>query len=214
MRVAYQDRRHAGRVLVDDLRHVTSEKAVVLGLPRGGVVIAAEVAAALGAPMDVLVVRKLGVPWHPELGMGAIAEGGVLALNQSVIKSAGMSEGDIEGVRRQEEAELKRRAEVYRRGRPPVALTEKTALIVDDGLATGYTARAGVASARAQGAARIVLAVPVGAPDTVAALSQVADEVVCPLQPANFYAVGQWYQHFDQTTDEEVIRLLGNGETR
>jgi predicted phosphoribosyltransferase len=172
------------------------------------VVVAAQVAVGLSAPLDVLVVRKLGVPWHPELGMGAIAEGGVLVVNQDVVRQSGVSEDAIAKVRRREEAELVRRATLYRRGHPAVPLEGTTAVLVDDGLATGYTARAAVEAARAMKARRVVLAVPVGSEEAVRNLREVADLVVCPLQPADFYAVGQFYSYFDQTSDDEVIKLL------
>jgi putative phosphoribosyl transferase len=171
-------------------------------------VVAAEVATALVAPLDVLVVRKLGVPWHPELGMGAIAEGGVVVVNPDVVRQSGVSEDSIAEVRNREATELERRATLYRKGRPAVVLDGRTAVIVDDGLATGYTARAAVEAARARNARQVVLAVPVGSPEAVRNLSELADLVVCPLQPHDFYAVGQFYSYFDQTSDDEVIDLL------
>jgi len=204
----YADRVQAGRVLAREMAAGPFAEPVVLGLPRGGVVVAAEVATALGAPLDVLVVRKLGVPWHPELGMGAIAERGVVLLNDEVVRATGVSAADIERVRRREEAELRRRAEVYRQGRPPRDLAGATAILVDDGLATGFTARAAIESARRGGAERVVLAVPVGAADTVRALRRMADEVVCPLTPRDFAAVGVWYDDFRQVGDGEVVELL------
>lgn len=205
--MVYRDRRWAGEALARELGEVAGDP-VVLGLPRGGVVVAGPVAEALGAPLDVLVARKLGVPWQPELGMGAVAEGGVVALNPQVIRHAGLSPEEIEAVRRREEAEVDRRARRYRADRPRVALAGRTAVIVDDGLATGYTARAAIEAARAAGAARIVLAVPVGAPSTVAELELLADEVVCPLTPPNLMAVGQWYDDFRQVEDGEVVEVL------
>lgn len=204
----YRDRAEAGRVLAQAVAAESFDRPVVLALPRGGVVVAAEVAAALPAPLDVLVVRKLGVPWHPELGMGAIAERGVMLLNDEVVRAAGVTPTDIEEVRRREEAELHRRSAVYRQGRPALDLTGTTAIIVDDGLATGFTARAAIESARRGGAVRVVLAVPVGAADTVRALRRVADEVICPLAPRDFLAVGAWYDDFAQVTDGEVVAIL------
>jgi len=171
-------------------------------------VVAAEVAAALDAPLDVLVVRKLGVPWHPELGMGAIAERGVMLLNDEVVRATGVRPEDVEQVRRREDAELRRRAEIYREGRPPRDLTGAVAILVDDGLATGFTARAAIESARRGGAAQVVLAVPVGAADTVRSLRRVADEVICPSTPRDFLAVGAWYDDFRQVSDAEVVALL------
>lgn len=205
--MAYRNRRHAGEALAGHIGPVSGDP-VVLGLPRGGVVVAEPVAESLGAPLDVLVARKLGVPWQPELGMGAVAEGGVVALNPQVIRHTGVSPEEIEAVRRREEAEVDRRAHRYRAGRPRVALAGRTAVIVDDGLATGYTARAAIEAARAGGAARVVLAVPVGAPSTVAELESLADEVVCPLTPGNLMAVGQWYDDFRQVEDGEVVEVL------
>ncbi len=204
----YRDRRHAGRILAEAVAARSFAHPVVLALPRGGVVVAAEVATVLDAPLDVLVVRKLGVPWHPELGMGAIAERRVMLLNEEVVRATGVTPAEIEEVRRREEAELARRSTVYRQGRSPLDLTDTTAVIVDDGLATGFTARAAIESARRGGAARVVLAVPVGAADTVAALGRIADEVICPLAPRDFLAVGAWYDDFAQVSDEEVVAIL------
>lgn len=211
--MAYRDRRHAGEALAGHLGPV-SGSVVVLGLPRGGVVVAEPVADALAAPLDVLVARKLGVPWQPELGMGAVAEGGVVALNPQVIRHAGVSTEEIEAIRRREEAEVDRRARRYRSDRPREPLAGRTAVIVDDGLATGYTARAAIQAARAAGAARVVLAVPVGAPSTVAELETLADEVVCPLVPSNLMAVGQWYDDFRQVEDDEVVAVLDRAAGR
>lgn len=184
------------------------EDPVVLGLPRGGVVVAVPVAEALAAPLDVLVVRKLGVPWHPELGMGAIAEGDVVVVNRDLMEKAGVSDFELEEVEGRERRELERRAVLYRQGSGAVELNRRTALIVDDGLATGFTARAAIASARRKGATSVVLAVPVGAPTTVKELSALADRVVCPMQPPNLGAVGAWYRDFDQVSDDEVIEAI------
>lgn len=181
---------------------------VVLGLPRGGVPVAAEVASKLGAPLDVYVVRKLGVPGHDELAMGAIAGGGVQVLNPSVIGVLHIGEAEIEAVAARERAEIDRRVRAYRGDREPPQVAGKVAIVVDDGLATGSTMRAAVAALRAEGPSRIVVAVPVGAPQTCEALAAEADEVVCAHQPRAFSAVGQWYQDFSPTTDEEVARLL------
>ncbi|GIU91193.1 MAG: phosphoribosyltransferase [Acidimicrobiia bacterium] len=203
----YRDRQSAGEVLADLLAQDPPADPFVLGLARGGVVVADPIARRLGAPLDVLVVRKLGVPWHPELGMGAIAEGEVVVWNEAVVSRLGISPDQRARVLAQESAELARRAARYRGGSPP-DLEGHTAVVVDDGLATGYTAQAAVRAARELGAAEVVLAVPVGAPDTVERLSRVADRVVCPLTPPDLIAVGSWYSDFHQVTDEEVLSIL------
>ncbi len=204
----FRDRRHAGVLLGEQVRLLALSDPVVLGLPRGGVVVAAEVARALGAPLDVLVVRKLGAPGNPELGIGAIAEGGVTVLNDGLIARLRVSPAEIEAVAEREHRELVRRTAAYRRGRSPLPLQGRSAVVVDDGLATGYTARAAVAAARARGAAVLVLAVPVAAPETAAEFSGLVDRVVCVEAPDLLFAVGAAYADFSQTGDEEVERLL------
>ena len=208
----FLDRADAGRHLAERLAmaRATAEGAevVVLGLPRGGVPVAYEVARELGAPLDVLVVRKLGVPSQPELAFGALGEGGIRVLNEQVVRRTGLSAATMAAVEEAESAELRRRLQRYRGDRAPVALAGKSVIIVDDGFATGATARAAALVARAAGAARVVLAAPIGAPDTVAALREVADDVVCLGAPAGFAAVGQGYRRFDQTPDEQVCALL------
>ena len=181
---------------------------VVLGLPRGGIPVAYEIARALDAPLDVILVRKIGLPAQPELAMGAIGEDGVRVVNDEVIKAEHVSRREFAGVEEQERAELSRRADRYRAGHPRVPLTGRTAIVVDDGIATGSTARAACQVARAHGAARVVLAVPVAPPSSVEALARVADEVVCVEAPEPFLAIGQWYRDFAQTADEEVVSLL------
>jgi putative phosphoribosyl transferase len=204
---SFPDREAAGAYLAGLLEeYAHRDDVTVLGLVRGGVPVAAVVAERLRAPLDVLVVRKLGVPGAPELAFGAIGSGGVTVFNAEI--AAMLSEADIARVRRHEEVELHRREQLYRAGRPPLDLTGRTAVIVDDGVATGATARASVPVARALGAATVVVAVPVGAPDAVAALARVADEVVCPLAPPTFGAVSRYYDRFDQTSDVEVSALL------
>lgn len=205
----FADRRVAGRELAVQLHRFRGLDAVVLGLPRGGVPVAYEVSRELGAPLDVLVVRKLGVPYQPELGFGAIGEGGVRLLNQSVLPHVRVSSRDIAAVESAERAELERRVRRYRGDRPRIPLMGRVALIVDDGFATGSTARAAALVARAQGVARVVLAAPVGASDTVAELRRYADDVVCLGTPVPFFAVGGGYLSFPQTADEEVCSLLG-----
>jgi len=204
----FRDRRQAGAVLGEQVRALGLARPVVLGLPRGGVVVAAEVARALGAPLDVLVVRKLGAPGNPELGIGAIAEGGIAVHNEDLIARLGVSRGALEAVSRREEAELERRTLAYRRGRRPLPLEGRAVVVVDDGLATGYTARAAVAAAWARGAAGVVLAVPVAAPETVAEFEALVDRVVCVEMPGFLFAVGASYEDFSQTGDAEVERLL------
>lgn len=205
----YADRVDAGRDLAAALAAYRDQDVVVLGLPRGGVPVAREVAEALGAPLDVLVVRKLGLPSHPELAFGAIGEGGVEVLNDAVLGRAGLDAAAIAAVEGTQRAELQRRVDLYRGGRPGLSVAGRVALIVDDGFATGATARAAAQVARAQGARVVVLAAPVGAPDTVAGLREVADEVVCLRAPGDFMAVGEGYDDFRQTSDEEVCALLG-----
>jgi putative phosphoribosyl transferase len=211
--VTFVDRRDAGRRLGTVLGHLRGPDVVVLGLPRGGVPVAFEVARALAAPVDVIVVRKLGVPFQPELAMGAIGEGGARIIDLDVMRQSGVTESALAAVERRERRELDRRVERYRGDRPAVSLSERTAVIVDDGIATGSTARAACQVARARGARRVVLAVPVAAPRSVAALSDVADEVVAFKRPASFFAIGEWYQDFSQTPDEEVVALLDAGRT-
>jgi predicted phosphoribosyltransferase len=206
--MVFTDRRQAGRSLAARLAHLRGQDVVVLGLPRGGVPVAAEVAAELGAPLDVVVVRKLGVPYQPELGMGAIGEGGVRVLNDEVIRMAGVGEESIGRVERAERAELERRVRRYRGDRPPVAAEGRVALVVDDGIATGSTARAACRIVRAQGAARVVLAVPVAPRGIAAEFTGLADEVVVADQPPWFGAIGQFYGDFTQTTDDEVLACL------
>ncbi|MER5970617.1 phosphoribosyltransferase family protein, partial [Streptomyces sp. NPDC002055] len=204
----FADRAEAGRRLAGQLDHLRTEHPVVLGLPRGGVPVASEVARALGAPLDVILVRKLGVPYHRELGFGAIGEGGVRVVHDGIIRMSRVDEADLAEVQRTEEAELQRQARRFRGGRPQIPLAGRTAIVVDDGIATGATASAACRVARAHGAARVVLAVPVAPPDAAAALRSEADELVCLSTPSAFYAVGEWYQDFSQTPDRDVVDLL------
>jgi putative phosphoribosyl transferase len=205
----FSDRVEAGRRLAEHLTHLENrEDVVVLGLPRGGVPVAYEVATRLNAPLDVIVVRKLGVPYQPELAMGAIGEEGVRILDSRTMSMAGVSEHELEAVERRERAELHRRAELFRRGRPRVPLDGKVAVIVDDGIATGSTIKAACRVARGLGAARVVVAAPVAPTDAAERLAGDADEVVIVEQPFSFYAIGQFYYDFSQTTDEEVTSVL------
>jgi putative phosphoribosyl transferase len=204
----FRDRRDGGRQLAARLAHLRDADPIVVGLPRGGLPVAFEVARALGAPLDVIVVRKLGVPFQPELGMGAIGEGGVRVLNDDVVRLARVGPAEIEEVETRERRELERRAHLYRSGRPMIPLAGRTVIVVDDGIATGGTARAALEVARAHGASRVVLAVPVAPPETVAELSSVADEIVTVDTPSPFSAVGQWYTQFTQVDDDEVVAYL------
>jgi putative phosphoribosyl transferase len=206
----YDDRSQAGDVLATQLTgYAGRDDVVVLGLVRGGVPVAARVAAALDAPLDVLVVRKLGVPWAPEVAFGAIGPDGVTVHNPEVESFVQPQEADA--VTADAADEVARRDALYRRGRPPLSLENRTAIVVDDGLATGATARAAVEVARSLGAASVVVAIPVAAAEAVAMLRELADEVVCPLVPADFDAVGRFYNAFPQISDDEVINLLDAG---
>ncbi|MGE5697245.1 MAG: phosphoribosyltransferase family protein [Candidatus Sericytochromatia bacterium] len=205
----FDDRVDAGRQMGQRLESLRGRDVVVLGLPRGGVPVAFEVAKALQAPLDVLVVRKLGVPFQPELAFGAIGEGGeVRVINDAVVREACLSRDDIDAVESEQRAELQRRSDRIRGGRGRISLTGRIAVIVDDGIATGATAKAACQVARASGASRVVLAVPIGPDDIVARFAGYADEVVCLHAPEFFFAVGQGYRHFTQTSDDEVIALL------
>jgi putative phosphoribosyl transferase len=205
----FSNRREAGAELARRLeRFAGRPDVVVLALPRGGVPVAHEVARALGAPLDVFLVRKLGLPGHRELAMGAIASGGVRVLNGDVITWYRVPKAIIDEAAREEQAELERRERVYREGRPAVELAGRVVLLIDDGLATGSTMKAAVQAVRAHKPSRIVVAVPVGAPDTCREFQTIADEIVCARTPQHFNAVGQWYRDFSQTTDGEVRELL------
>ena len=209
MEEPYRDRRHAGAELAHRLDHLKGRHdLVVLALPRGGVPVAYEVARALQAPVDVFVVRKLGLPGHPEYAMGAIASGGVRVLNDDAVRLYDISTAAIDRIAREEHIELERRERAYREGRPPIDLHGRVVVLIDDGLATGSTMRAAVQAVRAHGPAAVVVAVPVGSPDTCREFAAIADEIVCARSPEHFAAVGQWYDDFRQTTDEEVRALL------
>jgi putative phosphoribosyl transferase len=205
----FQNRSQAGQLLGERLAYLTSERPVVLGLPRGGVPVAFEVAQALASPLDVLVVRKLGVPFHHEFAFGAIGEDDARVLNTQFVQQLGLSKDAIAEVVRHERAELIRRVELYRGDRAALDLIGRTVVIVDDGLATGATARVAVEVARARGAKRIIVAVPVSPREAVAELRTLADEVISLRVPDQFEAVGEWYEDFSQTSDDEVTSLLG-----
>ena len=206
----FRDRVDAGRRLADALAHLEGEDVVVLGVPRGGVEVAAEVAAVRGWPLDIVIPRKVGAPSNPELGLGAIAPG-VRVLDDRMIRSLRVSEDYLEREIAAQEEEIRRRTEAYRGGRPPVPIAGRVAVVVDDGVATGGTAVASVRWARAAGASRVILAVPVTPREAVARLSKEADEVVALATPEPFFAVGQWYERFPQTDDDEVVHLLERG---
>jgi putative phosphoribosyl transferase len=208
----FRDRRDAGRQLSSRVTGYRATEPVVVGLPRGGVPVAYEVARALDAPLDVIVVRKLGVPSRPELGMGAIGEGGVRVLNRRVIDATGVTDAELAAVEAREQIEVDRRARRYRGDRPMIPLAGRTVILVDDGLATGGTARAAVQAARAHGARRVVLAVPVAPPESVQALADEADEVVVLHTPRDLRSIGEWYADFGQTADAEVERLLAGDD--
>jgi putative phosphoribosyl transferase len=211
----FRDRADAGRLLADLLLHagLRRDGLVVLGLPRGGVPVAAVVARVLDAPLDVIMVRKLGVPSEPELAMGALGEDGVRVENEAVMTSTALGGTDMDAVTRREEAELIRQAKRYRAGRPRLDLHGRCAVVVDDGIATGSTARAACFVARAHGAATIVLAVPVAPRAAVFALREVCDDVVSVASPERFYAVGEWYDDFTPISDAEVVELLGDAQS-
>ncbi|MFG2096836.1 phosphoribosyltransferase family protein [Streptomyces sp. NPDC048612] len=206
--MVFADRADAGHRLAESLRHLAGEDPVVLGLPRGGVPVAFQVARALRAPLDVIVVRKLGVPYQRELGFGAIGEGGVRVISDDIVRRGRLAQEDLASVEHAEAAELSRQAERFRAGRPRLSLEGRTAIVVDDGIATGATAAAACQVVRAQGAARVVLAVPVAPPDAAERLRTTTDEFVCLSTPFAFSAVGEWYQDFSQTPDDEVVSLL------
>ena len=212
-RSGFADRREAGAVLAEHLRQFANRDDVtVLALPRGGVPVGYEVARALAARLDVFLVRKLGLPGHAELAMGAIASGGVRVMNEGVLASYPVPAAAIEAVARIERLELERRERAYRHERPLVPVEGQTVILVDDGLATGSTMRAAVLAVRRLGPARVVVAAPVGAWQTCQALREVADEIVCPMTPEPFVAVGLWYGDFSQTTDEDVRQLLARAD--
>jgi predicted phosphoribosyltransferase len=210
---SFRDRRHAGAALGRALLpYVGQPDLVVLGLPRGGVPVAFEIASRLDAPLDVLVVRKLGVPGHEELAMGAIASGGIRVFDPEIVDATGVSSTEFERVIDQETAELERREAVFRGIRPPLDVTGKTVILVDDGLATGSTMLAAIGALRTRKPTKIIVAVPVAPPETCRALRPHVDEMVCLLTPPRLRAVGLWYEDFRQTTDEEVRSLLDQAE--
>jgi predicted phosphoribosyltransferase len=205
----YRDRRHAGSELARRLSHLQGRNDLaVLALPRGGVPVAYEVARALDAPFDVFVVRKLGLPGHPELAMGALASGGVRVLSDEIVRLYAIPKAAIDAITCHEQIELDRRERAYREGRRPIDAHGRVVVLIDDGLATGSTMKAAVQAVRAHGPSRVIVAVPVGSADTCRELAEIADEIVCARAPEYFAAVGQGYDDFRQTTDEEVRSLM------
>jgi putative phosphoribosyl transferase len=204
----FADRQDAGRRLADRLTGYASLKPVVVAMPRGGVLVAAEVAERLDAPLDVVVVRKIGTPWQPELGVGALAEGDVLLLDQGMIEEIGIPRSSLEPVITRERGELARRVERYRGDRPPIPLDGRVAILVDDGLATGSTARAAIEALRRRGAERVILAVPVAPRDRIEPMLETADEVIAVEQPTWLGAIGEAYDDFTQASDEDVMQSL------
>jgi putative phosphoribosyl transferase len=209
MRDRYPNRADAGRVLAGSLRAYAGRRdVIVLGLPRGGVEVAFEVARALRVPLDVMLVRKLGAPGHEELAMGAIGIGGARVLNDDVIAGLGITDQVIQQVTEREQEELRRRQREYRGDRPGPKIAGQVVILVDDGLATGATMRAAVAAVRQLGPQRVIVAVPVAPPETIREVARDVDEVICPLAPPEFFGVGQWYDDFEQTSDQRVRHLL------
>jgi len=205
----FRNRVDAGRILARALAaYGGTPDLLVLALPRGGVPVAFEVARTLRAPLDVFVVRKLGMPGHEEYAIGAIASGGVMVVNDEAVQAFGITQAELDAVASEERLELERRERSYRGGRPPPDVRGKTVILVDDGLATGSTMRAAVAALRLEGVRRLVVAVPTGAPETCDEIGALVDDLICAITPEPFQAVGLWYEDFGQTTDEEVRDLL------
>lgn len=209
----FKDRQEAGTLLAQQLvAYAGRDDVLILALPRGGVPVGFAISQALNLPLDIMLVRKLGVPGHEEYAMGAIASAGVAILHRDVINSLGITMAAVEQVKRREAAELERRERLYRASRPAPSLQDRTVILVDDGLATGATMQAALEAARAGKPARLIVAVPVAPPETCRSLRSTADDIVCLKSPEFFQAVGQWYEHFEQTGDAEVIELLAQAE--
>lgn len=210
----FKDRQQAGHELAKQLLHLKEHNLVVLAIPRGGVVVGYEIARTLGAGLDILVPRKIGAPYEPELAVGAVTEDGSLVLDNELLQSLGVREDYVEDEKKRQIAEIERRNRLYRSGRQPIDLTGKAVVIVDDGLATGATMRAAIKFLKKKRPKRIVVAVPVAPPETIQRLKEDVAEVICLSTPEPFYAIGQFYQHFDQVEDEEVITLLAKATQR
>ncbi|MFH0902906.1 MAG: phosphoribosyltransferase family protein [Pseudomonadota bacterium] len=210
----FRNREDAGRKLAPLVEKYHDDRPIVVALPRGGVVVGEEIARAIEVPLEILVVRKIGAPLQPELGMGAVAEGNVRLFDSRVVDEVGASNEDIERIVAEENAEVARRVRRYRRGRPPRDLTARTVLLVDDGIATGGTARAAIRALRTLGAGRVIVAVPVAAAETIGHIAAEADEVVCLATPQSLWAIGYWYDDFGQVSDQEVVELLERARQR
>lgn len=209
----FADRYAAGNVLATLMeKYKNNQDAVVIALPRGGVVVAYQIAKFLQLPLDVICPRKIGAPHNPELAIGAITETGEGVFNQDLIAQLNVTDSYLEGIIQKEKMNAQRRLKLFRQSRPPRNLKDKVVLIVDDGLATGATMKAAIQSVKAEGAKKIVVAVPVAPPDTIEEMKYIADEVICPSTPANFYAIGQFYEDFSQVEDNEVLKLLEQSE--
>ncbi|PRP92625.1 putative phosphoribosyl transferase [Enhygromyxa salina] len=208
MTLRFRDREDAGRQLAMELASYAVDDPIVLALPSGGVPIGDEVARALRAPLDVWVTRKIGVPWRPELGMGAVAEGGSVHLCPKILGRVGLSEEELGDAITHKQREVEAHIQLYRGGAPRPILRDRTVIVIDDGIATGGTIRAAIPSIRAQGPRKIVIAVPVAAPESVRALEPEVDRVICLLTPPNLFAVGVWYENFDQMSDDEAVRVI------
>ncbi|MGM0540955.1 MAG: phosphoribosyltransferase [Pseudomonadota bacterium] len=203
------NRTSAGQDLAEALlSYISQDNVIVLALPRGGVPVAFEIAEKLHAPLDLLLVRKLGTPGYSELAMGAIASGGIKVLNSQIVHGYGISQSELDAVEKKERLELNRRSELYRGKRPYPNLNDKIVILVDDGLATGATMHAAIDAVKQQNPQKIIVAIPVAPPDSVDSLAQMVDEVICPLQPRQLSSIGQWYADFSQVSDETVIDLL------
>lgn len=207
----FSDRYAAGKILASQLQsYLKNPNVIVLALPRGGVPVASEVAKSLSVPLDIFIVRKLGVPGHEELAMGAIASGGTIIFNEDILRQLRISESEIQQVIQSEQQELQRREAIYRGKKTLPKLTGKIIILVDDGIATGATMRAAIKALQKQKPQKLVVAVPVAASSTIDEMSNLVDEIICPVKPVDFYAVGAWYDDFSQTTDEEVYQLLNH----
>jgi putative phosphoribosyl transferase len=212
--MVFADRRHAGRLLAGQLQRFAAERPVVVALPRGGVPVGFEIAAALGAPLEILAVRKLGAPANPEFGVGAIAEDGTVVLDQVAASRVGLTSGVLEETVAREARELHRRVARYRGDRPALDVRDRTVIVADDGLATGVTDLAAVRALRGRLAARVIVAIPVGVRASLARVGEEADEVVCHTVPAELHGVGFWYEDFSPVNDEQVLELLGRADAR
>jgi predicted phosphoribosyltransferase len=208
----FEDRQHAGRLLAETLATMNIGDPVVLAIPRGGVVVAYEVVKRLGCSMDVIIPRKIGAPFQPELAVGAVTEDGTIYVNKDIVAAIGVSESYLESEAQNQLREIKRRAQVYRKGAQPTAVSGKTAILVDDGVATGATMKAAILSLKKYSPKKIIIAVPVGAKETIDEFRKQVDEIVCLHIPESMYAIGEFYRNFEQTTDQEVVSFLESAD--